>query len=58
MEETVTEIVVRSIQGEAGVYLRQHMMEGCINIVDAAQEVPDAWDFLHFLLEKKHKEDN
>ena len=39
-------VVVRSIHNSAGVYLHQVLTEGDINVIDAAQEVPQPQEFL------------
>ena len=40
MQDVDVEVVVRLIHDSAGVYLHQVITEGGINIIDAAQEVP------------------
>ena len=46
MQDVDVELVVRSIHDPAGVYLHQVLTEGDINIIDAAQEVPQPQEFL------------
>ena len=46
MQDADVEVVVRLICDSAGVYLCQALMEGGINIIDAAQEVPQPQEFL------------
>ena len=52
MQDADVEVVVRSIHDSAGVYLCQVLTEGGIDIVDAAQEVPQPQEFLQSLPEK------
>ena len=52
MQDVDVEVVVRSIHNSAGVYLHQVLTEGGIDIVDAAQEVPQPQEFLQSLPEK------
>ena len=46
MQDVDVEVVVRSIHDPAGVYLHQVLTEGGIDVVDAAQEVPQPQEFL------------
>ena len=52
MQDVDVEVVVRSIHDSAGVYLHQVFTEGGINVIDAAQEVPQPQRFLRSLPEK------
>ena len=52
MQDVDVEVVVRLIHDSAGVYLHQVLTEGGIDIVDAAQEVPQPQEFLQSLPEK------
>ena len=46
MQDVDIEVVVRSIHDPAGVYLHQVLTEGGIDVIDAAQEVPQPQEFL------------
>ena len=52
MQDADVEVVVRLICDPAGVYLCQVLTKGSIDIVDAAQEVPQPQEFLQSLPEK------
>ena len=52
MQDVDVEVVVRLIHGSAGVYLHQVLTEGGIDIIDAAQEVPQPQEFLQSLPQK------
>ena len=52
MQDADVEVVVRLICDSAGVYLHHALTEGGINVVNAAQEVPQPQEFLCSLPEK------
>ena len=57
MQDVDVEVVVRLIQNPAGVYLCQVLTKGGIDVIDAAQEVPQPQEFLQSLAEKCRQEE-
>ena len=57
MKDADVDIIVRSIKDSAGIYLRQMLTEGGVDVVESVAEVPLPREFLQSLPEKRCQEE-